>query len=217
MNPPSFRRNPLDPRNTPYAIRRSRPVKRIKVHRAGEKPESQEDVPSPDQSSHPTEDNMTPSKTQDATSNTIDQIEQQKNVDWQAQYARLQADLENTKKRVEKRYAQQSDDLRIRLLYDLLPLADHLESALTHSESEADDDTLRQGVALTLKAFLDTLAKYGVQVIDPAGEEFNPELHEAVGIVDDPDTPGGHVAKVMQRGYTIDGRVIRPARVLVAK
>ncbi|RUA18368.1 MAG: nucleotide exchange factor GrpE, partial [Clostridia bacterium] len=150
-----YSRTPLDPRYTPYALRRSRPVKRIKVHRAGKKPEARENIPSPEQSSHSTENNvtMTPPKTHD-TPNTIDQIEQQQNVDWQAQYARLQADLENTKKRVAKRYAQQSDDLRIRLLHDLLPLADHLESALTHSEDGAGEDTLRQGVALTLKAFL---------------------------------------------------------------
>jgi molecular chaperone GrpE len=148
---------------------------------------------------------------------STDEIEQQADINWQEQFARLQADLENTKKRIEKRFTQRSDDLRVQMLQDFLPLADHLEAALAHSGEGESNDGLRQGVELTLKAFLDTLSKYGVQVIDPAGEEFNPELHEAVGVIDDPDTPSGHVAKVMQRGYTIDGRVIRPARVLVAQ
>jgi len=118
---------------------------------------------------------------------------------------------------MEKRFTQRSDDLRVRMLQDLLPLADNLEAALAHSAGGAEDSALRQGVELTLKSFLDTLGKYGVQVIDPVGEEFDPELHEAVGVVADPNTPSGHVVKVMQRGYTIDGRVIRPARVLVAQ
>ena len=209
-----YYRNPLDPRNNPYVIRRSRPVKRIKVRRAGEP--AQEEAPAPE---IPQEDEQPAMNQQQERTQPIstDQIDQQQEVNWQEQFARLQADLENTKKRIEKRYTQRHDDLRVRMLQDFLPLADHLEAALAHSGGGARDDALRQGVELTLKAFLDTLGKYGVQVIDPAGEEFNPELHEAVGVIDDPETPSGHVAKVMQRGYTIDGRVIRPARVLVAR
>ena len=202
-------RNPLDPRNNPYIIRRSKPARRIHVRRPGE---STPEIPQKD------EQQTMNDKVEERPQRPIstDQIDQQQDVNWQEQYARLQADLENTKKRIEKRYTQRHDDLRIQMLQDFLPLADHLEAALAHSDDGANDDALRLGVELTLKAFLDTLSKYGVQVIDPAGEEFNPELHEAVGVIDDPDTPSGHVAKVMQRGYTIDGRVIRPARVLVA-
>ncbi len=208
---PYFRHS-LDPRFNPYIIRRRKPIKRIKVRRAG-------DPLTP--SSQPPEDHPnTMTETQAQQPISTDEIEQQKaahEIDWQAQYARLQADLENTKKRIEKRYAQRHEDLRARMVLDLLPLADHLEAALQHSGEGQDLDALRQGVELTLKAFLDTLKKYGVQVIDPQGEAFNPELHEAVGMIDDPETPSGHVAKVLQRGYTLDGRVIRPARVLVAE
>ena len=206
---PFFRRNPLDPRYNPYIIQRRKPVRRIKVRRAG---------PSRRSSSPSAEDNpetMTETNAQQPIS--TDEIEQQKEINWQEQYARLQADLENTKKRIEKRYAQRHEDLRARMILDLLPLADHLEAALAHSGEGQDLEALRQGVELTLKAFLDTLKKYGVQVIDPQGEEFNPELHEAVGMIHDPETPSGHVVKVLQRGYTLDGRVIRPARVLVAE
>jgi molecular chaperone GrpE len=210
-----YYRDPLDPRNNPYIIRRSRPVKRIKVRRAGEPTEAEMTAPEiPREDEQPT---MTTQQQERTQPISTDEIEQQTDINWQEQFARLQADLENTKKRIEKRFTQRSDDLRVQMLQDFLPLADHLEAAVAHSGEGESNDGLRQGVELTLKAFLDTLSKYGVQVIDPAGEEFNPELHEAVGVIDDPDTPSGHVAKVMQRGYTIDGRVIRPARVLVAQ
>jgi molecular chaperone GrpE len=204
-------RYPLDPRNNPYIIQRRRPVKRIKVRRPGEP------RPATSPTAEETSTIMTETQTNTQQPVSTDEIEQQQEIDWQAQYARLQADLENTKKRIEKRYAQRHEDLRARMILDLLPLADHLESALAHSNEGDNVDALRQGVELTLKAFLDTLSKYGVQVIDPAGEEFNPELHEAVGVIEAPDTPSGHVAQVLQRGYTLDGRVIRPARVLVAQ
>ena len=210
---PYFRHS-LDPRFNPYIIQRRKPVKRIKVRRAT-KPR-----PTSSQTAEDHANPMTKPQTKSQQPISTDEIEQQKaahEIDWQAQYARLQADLENTKKRIEKRYAQRHEDLRSRMILDLLPLADHLEAALAHSGEGQDVEALRQGVELTLKAFLDTLSKYGVQVIDPAGEAFNPEWHEAVGVIDDPNTPSGHVAKVLQRGYTLDGRVIRPARVLVAK
>ncbi|HIQ12525.1 MAG TPA: nucleotide exchange factor GrpE [Caldilineales bacterium] len=204
-------RHPLDPRYNPYVIQRRGPVKRIKVRRAGDpRPPS-----TPSAEDNP--DKMTETQSQSQQPISSDAIEQQQAIDWQEQYARLQADLENTKKRIEKRYAQRHEDLRARMILDLLPLADHLEAALAHSQEDASSEGLRQGVELTLKAFLDTLSRYGVQVIDPVGEEFNPEFHEAVGVIDDPETPSGHVAKVLQRGYTLDGRIIRPARVLVAK
>ncbi len=207
-------RSALDPRYNPTIIQRRKPVKRIQVRRAGKaRPTSSQPVEEPQKK-------MTETQTKPQQPIATDEIELQKEaheIDWQAQYARLQADLENTKKRIEKRYAQRHEDLRARMILDLLPLADHLEAALAHSTEGQDVAALRQGVELTLKAFLDTLSKYGVQVIDPAGEAFNPELHEAVGVIDDPDTPSGHVAKVLQRGYTLDGRVIRPARVLVAR
>jgi len=209
-----YYRTPLDSRFNPAQIQPRRKVKHIKVRRAGET--IQDEHP---RNLIPQEDERVAMKQEQERTDPIstDQIEQRQDVDWQAQYARLQADLENTKKQLQKRYAQHSDDLRVRMLQDLLPLADHLESALLHSDDGQNDATLRQGVALTLRAFLETLAKYGVQVINPQGEAFNPELHEAVGVIDAAAVPSGHVAKVMQRGYTIDGRVIRPARVLVAK
>jgi len=133
---------------------------------------------------------------------------------WQERYARLQADLENTKKRLEKRYASEAEQARYALLRDMLPVADNLESALQHSSNDAGD--LRRGVAVTLRAFLETMKRHGVEPISAKGQPFDPALHEAVAQIEDANTPSGHVAQVLQTGYTIDGELLRPARVIVA-
>jgi molecular chaperone GrpE len=133
---------------------------------------------------------------------------------WQERYARLQADLENTKKRLEKRYASEAEQARYALLRDMLPVADNLESALQHSSNDAGD--LRQGVAVTLRAFLETMKRHGVEPISAKGRPFDPALHEAVAQIEDANTPSGHVAQVLQTGYTIDGDLLRPAQVIVA-
>lgn len=136
-------------------------------------------------------------------------------VDWQGQYLQLRADLDNTKKRLEKRYAADARQTRDAMLRDLLPLADNLQAALMHTGA-IDPTHLHQGVELTLRAFLATLARYGVTPIAALGQPFEPALHEAAGEVSSVDAPPGHVAGVVQTGYTVDGDVLRPARVLLA-
>lgn len=130
--------------------------------------------------------------------------------------ARLQAELENTKKRLEKRFETEAAQYRQALLREMLPLADHLRAALQHSTAGGQEASLRQGVELTLRAFHSTLQKYGVVPLDPTGEPFDPSLHEAVGQIQSEGVPSGHVAKVVQTGYTIDGELLRPAQVIVA-
>jgi len=133
---------------------------------------------------------------------------------WKERYARLQADLENTKKRLEKRYASEAEQARHALLRDMLPVADNLEAALQHSSNDAGD--LRQGVALTLRAFLETMKRHGVEPISAKDQLFDPALHEAMAQIEVTNTASGHVAQVLQTGYTIDGDLLRPAQVIVA-
>lgn len=137
---------------------------------------------------------------------------------WQQRYARLQADLDNVKRRSEQRYALEYQQNRRDLLRDMLPLADNLEAALAHSGA-ADPATaaMRRGVELTLRAFLETLRDHGVNPISAADQPFDPDRHEAVALVDAADAPAGHVVQVLQAGYTVDGALLRPARVLVAR
>lgn len=135
---------------------------------------------------------------------------------WQDKYTRLYAELENTKKRLARIYDNQAEEQAERLLRDMLPLADNLERALTHTSGRETDAGLRQGVEITLSAFADALAKHGVGVIQAQGQPFDPEWHEAVGAIPHPMLSPGTVVRVEQKGYTFHDRLLRPARVWIA-
>ncbi|RMG92503.1 MAG: nucleotide exchange factor GrpE [Chloroflexi bacterium] len=134
-------------------------------------------------------------------------------VDWEEKYKRLYAELENTKKRLARNYANQARQEKEQLLRDLLAVIDNLERALAYTETETD--TLRQGIELTLRQFQDILTQHGVQVIEAEGQPFNPELHEAIGTVSHQELPEGTVAQIAQKGYLFHDKLLRPARVLV--
>jgi molecular chaperone GrpE len=133
---------------------------------------------------------------------------------WAERYARLQAEVENLRKRWEQRFATDTAEARHRILLDMLPLADHLEMALRHAGAEGADDFVASVEAIH-RAFLDALKRYDVTPIDALGQPFDPALHEAVGQIRREDTPPGAVAEVVQTGYREGDRLLRPARVLV--
>ena len=139
--------------------------------------------------------------------------------DWQDRYLRLQAETDNYRRRLEQRTAQQVDEERDNVLRDMLSLADHLEMALRHWDQLQTPETqkdFRASLEATLNAFLDTLQRYGVRPMHPVGEPFDPNLHEAVGHVPSDTIPPDHVVQVVRTGYTVNGRLLRPARVLVS-
>ena len=144
-------------------------------------------------------------------------------TDWREGYLRLRADMDNYRRRQEQRFQHIAQEDRQRILLDMLPLADHLEMALQHLAEETQGDaqtlmnTYRNNIEATLQAFRETLKRHGVEPIDALGKPFDPEYHEAVGQIPSDDIPEGHVAQVVQTGYTIDGRLLRPARVLVSR
>jgi molecular chaperone GrpE len=127
---------------------------------------------------------------------------------------RLYADLENVKKRAAFSAESRFEQKKTHLLRDMLTLADNLERALA-SGSDGEGDGLREGIELTLKAFRSVMAKHGVDLIDARGQAFDPDLHEAVGFAPNADLAPGMVAQVEEAGYTLDGKLLRPARVLV--
>jgi molecular chaperone GrpE len=137
--------------------------------------------------------------------------DKQEEDEWQEKYTRLYAEFENSKKRLEQRYALESQQAQEKLLRDMLPLADNLERAIAHAESDPD------GLHLIQKAFLDALAKYGVERMEGAKRPFNPEIHEAIGTVPHPTAKSGMVVTVTENGYTYQGNLLRPAKVLVAQ
>ena len=101
---------------------------------------------------------------------------------------------------------------------ELLPVADNLERAL--EAAAGDDDAIKpiaEGVELTLKSLLDAMKKSNIEVVDPLGEPFDPNLHQAMSMVENSDVEPNSVIAVMQKGYTLNGRLVRPAMVMVSK
>ena len=154
------------------------------------------------------------SEADDAETPAIEEVEAEVAI-WKDKYARLYADLDNTKKRLQRQYAFQAEQKNVQILRDFLPVIDNLERALRHTPGDLAEQSLRLGVEMTLKLFIDTLARYGVTANKAWDQPFDPDLHEAVGFMDQPNLPPGTVAHVEQTGYMIDGSLLRPARVLV--
>lgn len=101
---------------------------------------------------------------------------------------------------------------------ELLPVIDNLERAIQFSDKE--NETLKpvlEGIELTQKSFIDAVAKFGVEIVDPQGEKFNAELHQAMSMQPSADVEPNTVIAVMQKGFTLNGRLLRPAMVMVSK
>ena len=131
---------------------------------------------------------------------------------------RATAELENVRRRVERESAQIQKYSLERILGELIAVADSLDLALKAVAAEsAEVRGHLEGLSLTHKQLWATLERYGVSLLDPAGAPFNPELHEAVSMVESADVPPNHVVTVMQKGYRLHDRLLRPAMVVVAK
>lgn len=131
---------------------------------------------------------------------------------------RAAAELDNTRRRLEREAQNTARFAAEGLLRDLLSVVDSLELGLKAAERpEAQIQALTDGMALTHKQFGSLLEKQGVTVIDPAGQPFDPEAHQAMSMIESADVAPNHVLSVMQKGYLLHGRLLRPAMVVVAK
>ena len=131
---------------------------------------------------------------------------------------RAQAEIQNVRKRAERDVQHARKFAPEKFAGDLLSVADNLERGL--AALDANDDALqgaREGIELTLKSLLEAFAKYNLEQISPSDEPFNPELHEAMTMVPVPNVEPNTVIDVLEKGYQLNGRLIRPARVLVSK
>ena len=136
----------------------------------------------------------------------------------QDQALRAVADVQNARRRAEQDVEKAHKFALERFANDLLPIVDSLERGL--ELSNADDEAIkpmREGIELTLKMFVDTLGKHGIEQLNPMGEPFNPEFHQAMSMVPNPDMEPNSVMAVMQKGYVLKGRLVRPAMVVVSK
>ncbi|HEV7270704.1 nucleotide exchange factor GrpE [Pseudoxanthomonas sp.] len=125
------------------------------------------------------------------------------------------ADLENQRKRVARDIEQARKFANERLLGDLLPVFDSLDAGLAAAGTEPSP--LKDGLELTFKQLLKVAGDNGLTQIDPTGETFNPDHHQAISEADAPDAAPGSVVQVFQKGYVLNGRLLRPALVVVAR
>ncbi len=134
---------------------------------------------------------------------------------WKDRFARLFADLDNTKKRLARTSAQEVEAQKETLLRELLPVADGLDLALLHTSEKHDNRDILQGIELVREILNKFFAKYDVKAIDAWGKPFDPRLHEAIGVVPHPKFPPNTVVKVEQKGYLHGDKLLRPAQVVV--
>lgn len=141
--------------------------------------------------------------------------EQKAHENWE-KAVRATAELENVRRRAERDVANAHRYGLEKLIHSFLPVMDSLEQALQLTEKHADE-SMREGLLLTIKLFMDALKKLDVEEIDPLGLVFNPQEHEAMSMQEVPDVEPNTIITVFQKGYKLNDRVIRPARVIVAK
>jgi molecular chaperone GrpE len=141
--------------------------------------------------------------------------EQKAHENWEKS-VRAVAELDNVRRRMEREVANAHKYGMEKLITALLPVVDSLEQALQIADKNVDA-AMHVGLDLTMRLFTDVLQKFDVSLIDPVGETFDPQQHEAMSIQDVPGAAPNSVIAVFQKGYKLSDRVIRPARVIVSK
>ncbi len=150
----------------------------------------------------------------EAAATDIEQLQARADENWD-RYLRAAAEVENVRKRAARDVEHARKYALENFGRELLAVKDSLEMGLEAAES-ADADSLRTGSEATLKLLATTLERFGITEIDPEGEPFDPELHEAMTMQPSADVEPGSVLTVIQKGYALNGRLLRPARVVVA-
>jgi len=127
---------------------------------------------------------------------------------------RIQAEMDNLRKRSEKQVEDAHKYAVKKFVEELLPVADSLEMGYA---VEGEVEQIREGIGLTMNVFKAAMEKFSVVAVDPLGEKFNPDLHQAMAMQPSEEYEDDHVSAVMQKGYTLNGRLVRPAMVMVVK
>lgn len=131
---------------------------------------------------------------------------------------RARADVENARRRADLDIEKARKFALEKFAGELLPVIDNLERAM--QVADAENEAIKpvvEGVDLTLKSFISGVQKFGMEIVDPQGEAFNPELHQAMSMQESADVAPNTVIAVMQKGYTLNGRLLRPAMVMVSR
>ena len=130
---------------------------------------------------------------------------------------RAQADAANVQRRAEQEVEKARKFALERFVSELLPVVDNMERALEAAGTDEVMKPLVEGIELTQKSLIDVLQKHGVETVDPMGEPFDPQIAQAMSMVENPEVEPNTVIAVMQKGYQLNGRLVRPAMVMVSK
>src|SRR3990167_6158097 len=141
----------------------------------------------------------------------VNEAEQKANQYWE-RLLRMQAESENAARRTERDVANAHKYALERFVNELLPIIDSLELCVNNAmQNKAEGGAILEGVKLTLKMFYTAMEKFGIEQVDPLGQPFNPEFHQAISIQADKQQAQGVVLSVLQKGYLLNQRLIRPA------
>ena len=133
------------------------------------------------------------------------------------QVLRLKADFDNTRKRLERDKIEATKYANERLLAEILPVMDNVDRALASISEGHDPEKVKQGLRIAQEELHKVLEMHGVELVKALGNEFDPRFHEAVAMVETDEAKEGFVVEEVQRGYVLNGRLIRPSRVKVAQ
>ncbi|NLC28238.1 MAG: nucleotide exchange factor GrpE [Campylobacteraceae bacterium] len=161
-------------------------------------------------------DNDTHSKEDEAIQNDEKAELESKVLELEDRYLRANAEFENLRKRIEKEKFQAIAYAHEQFAKDLLPVIDALEIALSSSKGDDSSSKILEGVSLTVDQFKKCFERHGIKSISTDGE-FDPNVHDAVMQVESEDHKKGQIVQVLQKGYTIKDRILRPSMVSIAK
>ncbi|MGL5284239.1 MAG: nucleotide exchange factor GrpE [Plesiomonas shigelloides] len=131
---------------------------------------------------------------------------------------RARAEVDNIRRRAEQDVEKAHKFALEKFANELLPVIDSLERAVELADKQNTDlHAMIEGVELTLKSLYSAMNKFGVEPVDQVGCPFNPDVHQAMSMVESAEHPANHIVMVLQKGYTLNGRLIRPAMVMVSK
>lgn len=165
------------------------------------------------------EENLTDMPVDEEIADLKQQLEdaQAKVADYWDQVVRANAEMENIKRRASRDVENARKFSIEAFANDLIPVMDSLEQGIGSITESTEIQAVIEGMEMTIDVMLKTMEKQGMKQVNPIGERFNPQHHEAMTMIPSPDHPADHVIDVFQKGYELNGRVIRPARVVVSQ
>jgi molecular chaperone GrpE len=177
-----------------------------------------EEAAAPESGTNPAENTETAEGTEQADLHALLEDARGKADEHWDQCLRLQADMDNLRKRAERDVASAHKFALERFATELLPVRDSLELGLAAFAAEgADPEKLREGVELTLQMLTSAMGKFEIREVNPQNEQFNPDFHQAMSLQERDDVEPNKVVTVVQKGYLLNERLLRPALVIVSK